>query len=423
MLRVDLARARVGMELAVPVLHPHTPRQILLRPGYRIEAHTLRRLRELNVRHIYVRYPRLGFLARRMSPGVAREQARLVATLGDAFESLQGQAAARLNYDIYCQTISGLIQSLTAEPDAALFMGDLLQGGDELLRHSTAVTYLAVLMGMRMEGYVVRQRRHLTAERAAEVTNLGVGAMLHDVGVTRLDPRVQHRYRSSGDETDPAWQQHPRLGFEMVRGQLDPSAAAVVLHHHQRADGSGYAGTDMPVLDGDRIHVFARIAAVADQFDRMRRPPHLVEQPTVWALNALVHRSLAYRFDLAAIRALLAVVPAYPPGSLVRLNDQRWAVVLDHSPQAPCRPLLLPIDDPDALADEAVTRQQRAAQDMAALDAAADGNAMAECLRSQAIDLAAVEDDLHIVECCGQNVTDMNFAVPDWLAGDMTWAA
>jgi HD-GYP domain-containing protein (c-di-GMP phosphodiesterase class II) len=423
LLRVDLNQIRPGMLLALPVLHPQTPRQVLLRPGYRLEAHTVRRLRELNVRYVYVRYPRLAFLARRLSVHVAQHQACMVAAVSEAFESVQQHTAARLPYDAYCRAVADLVRALAEEPDAALFMGDLLQGGDELLRHSAAVTHLAVLMGLRLGGYVVRQRPLIAPERAAEVTNLGVGTMLHDVGVVRLDPRVRLRYEQTGDETDPAWQQHPKLGYELVRGQLDPSAAAVVLHHHQRVDGSGYAGSQMPLLDGDRIHIFARIAAVADQFDRIRRPPNLVEQPTVWALHAMTHRGLARRFDVAALRALLAVVPAYPPGSIVRLSDGQWAAVIDHDPRHPCRPMVLPIEDPaDLDCAEADGTQPRRA-DAAALDLAAEGHDIPPQLAAAAINLAEADRALHVAEISGRNVADMNFTLPAWLHDDRLLAA
>lgn len=423
MLRVDLNQVRPGMLLALPVLHPRTPRQVLLRPGYRLEGHTVRRLRELHVRYVYVQYPRLAFLARRLSVRVAQHQAAVVATLTDVFEIAQQHTAARLPYDAYCRTIADLVRALAEEPDAALFMGDLLQGGDELLRHSAAVTHLAVLMGLRLGGYVVRQRPLIAPERAAEVTNLGVGAMLHDVGVVQLDPLVRQRYELSGDETDPAWRQHPKLGYELVRGQLDPSAAAVVLHHHQRVDGSGYAGTDMPILDGERIHIFARIAAVADQFDRIRRPPNLVEQPTVWALHAMTHRGLARRFDIASLRALLAVVPAYPPGSIVRLSDGQWAAVIDHDPRHPCRPMVLPIEHPADLdcAERDSLDLRRA--DAAALDLAAEGHDIPPQLAAAAINLAEADRDLHVTEISGRNVADMNFTLPGWLQDDRLLAA
>ena len=125
-----------------------------------------------------------------------------------------------------------------------------------------------------------------------------------------------------------------------MRGRLDPSASTVVLHHHQRFDGSGFAGSEYPVQRGEDIHVYARIAAVADQFDRLRHPPGLPEQPAAFALQAMLQPALRRRFDPAVIGALLDVVPPYPPGATLRLSDGRLVEALDHHPSDPCRPVV-----------------------------------------------------------------------------------
>jgi HD-GYP domain-containing protein (c-di-GMP phosphodiesterase class II) len=211
------------------------------------------------------------------------------------------------------------------------------------------VTYLSLLMGLKLEGYLVRERRHVNPARAKEVTNLGLGAMLHDIGVTALEPEVRQSYEQTGDETDPAWREHTAIGYRMVRGRMDPSAATVVLNHHQRYDGSGYTGADFPVLAEHSIHVFARIVAVADQFDRFRNPVGLPDQPTVWVLGAMTSEPLREQFDPQVLQALLTVVPPYPPGSIVRLSDGRHAVCIDHNPTEPCRPVVQIIPDPKDL--------------------------------------------------------------------------
>jgi len=63
----------------------------------------------------------------------------------------------------------------------------------------------------------------------------------------------------------------------MVHGEVEPSAATVVLNHHQQYDGSGYSGEGNAALDGQQIHVLARIVALTDQFDRTR---HLIDGPS-----------------------------------------------------------------------------------------------------------------------------------------------
>lgn len=328
------------MKLALPVYHPQAPHQLLLRIGYTIEDSIIARLTDLRLRSLWVRYPGLEFLGDFVSRDVLQAQAQVFSEITDTFATLQKQSTARLDYRTYTKSIGELLKTLIANPTAALFLGgmsDAANADQDLIRHSSAVTYLSLLMGLKLEGYIVRQRRHIEPEQAKEVVNLGLGAMLHDIGVTTLAPDVRQRHHDTGDESDPAWREHPSLGYEMVRGEVPPSAATIVLNHHQRFDGNGYGGKSVPQLSGSRIHIFARITGLAEEFDRMQRMGGRV-MPTVYVLGSLLQEDMFKRFDPQVLYALFCVVPPYPPGTIVTLSDGRIAVCVDHHPEDPCRP-------------------------------------------------------------------------------------
>ena len=248
-----------------------------------------------------------------MDTEAVRVRQEIVSDIADTFDKMQHQASAKLPYESYTRSIEHMIEHLTTHPSAAVFLGDIAEAEDDLMRHSASVAYLALLLGMKLESYIVRERKHIDPARAKDLANLGVGAMLHDIGVLLLPPAVRSGTSESGDDRDPQWQEHPALGFQHVRGKVEPSAATVVLNHHQRADGSGYAGKGMPVLSDKAMHVYARIAAVADHFDTLRRPPGVPPQPTVWALSAMLSEPERDKFDPVVLRALIEAVPAYPP--------------------------------------------------------------------------------------------------------------
>lgn len=388
MLRINVQKAKPGMKLALAVQNPQAPSRALLNVGFELTPAIIARLIEHRIPHIWVRYPSLSFLERFFDAQTLRRQQEVVAQVTRTFETLQHQAAAKLDYTDYTTTLEQLVESIASHPQSAMFLGDLSNHANDLMRHSAAVTYLSLLMGMKLESYLVKERKHVNPGRAKEVTNLGLGAMLHDVGVMQLDPAVRDRFDQSGDESDPAWRNHPALGFRMVRAEIDPSAATCVLNHHQRCDGTGYSGEEFPVLEGKRIHVFARIVAVADQFDRMRTPPGLPPQPTVWVLQEMVSEPLRNRFDVEVLKVLLAVVPPYPPGSVVRLSDGCSAVVVDHHPHDPCRPMVQVIPE------------------LESFDVAEDPPT------GPSIDLAAHRHELSIVEHDGEDVCHLNFEPP-----------
>ena len=93
---------------------------------------------------------------------------------------------------------------------------------------------------------------------------LGVGGLLHDIGMTQIDQNIIYK---KGRLTSTEWEQvrrHPVLGAEMVREHgLPEDVQIIVRNHHERYDGSGYPDG----LRGEQIHPLARIAAVAEVYD------------------------------------------------------------------------------------------------------------------------------------------------------------
>ena len=371
------------MKLALPVQNPKAISRTLLNAGFELNDAAINRVKELGIRTLWVSYPGLAAVEKYISLETIKVQQDVVRDIADAFEQAQNKATAKLDYDHYTQTIQGMVDHVTSNPKTAIFIGELSDSGDHLMRHASTVTYLSVLMGMKLEGYMVRERKHVNPAKAKEIANLGVGAMLHDFGMTQLDEDTLERFELNGDETDPAYREHPALGFRAVRGQIDPSAATVLLHHHQNFDGSGFAGREFPPKAGSGIHVYARIVAVADQFDRLRRPMNLPEQPTVAVLSAMLSPALRKRFDPEVLRALIEVVPPYAPGTQLKLSDGRQVVSVDHNAMDPCRPIVQTID----------------------LEAV-DGDDH----ESETIDLSQEPATLYVAQCDGQPVGDFNFS-------------
>ncbi|TVQ60946.1 MAG: HD domain-containing protein [Phycisphaerales bacterium] len=374
MLRVSMVQARPGMVLAMAIYHPKRHGTLLLKAGVELDARTIMRLREIRCPELWIRYPKLDFIADIVNPEVFKARAEITAQIAEAFDEITRHSAAVLDYAAYRRAIVGLLDKLTDHPKAALFVSEMVDLDQPALRHASNVCFLCLLMGIRLDFYLVRERHRLDPTKARDVTSLGVAAMLHDVGMLRMDPKTVERWNQSHDESDPGWREHVRVGYELIRGGVDPSAAAAVLHHHQRFDGSGFprrrtlSGETM-ALRGSGIHVFARLIAVADLFDRLRHPESATLEradegeyqpmPVVRTLHAMLHKPYRQWIDPVIFKALLAVAPAYAPGTIVRLSDGSRGVVSAFTPTDPCRPSVMRLPDTDdslvagALDDEA----------------------------------------------------------------------
>ena len=409
MLRVPINEAAPGMRLAMPVYHPRRGGPVLLKAGVSLDAKLIGRLREIELREIWIHYPGMAFLGRFVSPAILQARAELSHNVLDALDAASSGASANLDYCSYKRSIVSLVEQLLRTPTAAYYVEELATQDTPHGRHANSVCFLSLLMGLKLGDYLIAERSRLQATHARDVTSLGVGAMLHDVGMLRLSADTLRKWNSEHDESDPHWQRHVMLGFEMVRQGVDPSAAAIVLHHHQTFDGAGFprrkllGGGSVP-LEGQEIHVFSRIVAVADAFDRLRdsgdapgadRVPQ-TRRATVTALREMVLGETSSRFDPTVIKALVASVPAYAPGSVVTLSDGSSAVVCNWRPDDPCRPRVHVIDGLAAAIDAQVPNGE-----------ILDGVSEPE----DTIDLAATPD-LYIAHAEGFDVSDENFLLP-----------
>ncbi|MGP1345627.1 MAG: HD-GYP domain-containing protein [Phycisphaerales bacterium] len=381
------------MKLARAVLHPHRPGTVLLRRRFVLDEPTIARLDELRVGELWVEFPPLAFIGEHVSPEVHRLRGSTMELVGNAFERIgAGEADVDLHYSDYSSTIRDLCRAIIDDPRASICLEHLAEGEVSLARHSTEVAYLSLLLGLRLDGYIIDQRRRVSAHRAKDIVNLGLGALLHDIGLVGThadaesgivdadpDQPPEGHYDADGrfiaglTATQRDWLEHPVRGYQQVRAALHPTASAIVLHHHQAYDGSGFPrwpaiqalrgpadaerpdavhadDEDTPAPAGEDIHVFSRIVAVADAFDRVRHTPSPridggAPIPIVAAQNALLHEPWSRRLDPVVLRALLAVVPAYGPGTLVRLSDGRSAAVTKSHPENPCRPTVHVLGD------------------------------------------------------------------------------
>ena len=125
--------------------------------------------------------------------------------------------------------------------------------------HNIRVTYLSSLFG-----------EELGLDRTS-MQNLMKGAFLHDVGKIGISDTVLLKDCALNDYEWKIMQNHTTLGVELVKNMpWFNDAQDVILHHHEKYDGSGYPAG----LKGKEIPYHARIFALIDVFDALmsKRP-------------------------------------------------------------------------------------------------------------------------------------------------------
>jgi HD-GYP domain-containing protein (c-di-GMP phosphodiesterase class II) len=228
-------------------------------------------------------------------------------------------------------TVSHILDSLRRSPHALASLLSLKKADEYTFTHSVNTCILAVMVAEQ-------------CGLSPDVEEVGLGALVHDVGKLQVPVDVLNK---AGRLSDEEWQlirRHPESGLDMLSHTLELHGPVLeaVSQHHERTDGTGYPAG----LQGEAIGVTARLVALADVYDAMTsdRPYHAAAQPAD-AVRYLLQNA-GRHFDLETDRAFVRAVGIYPVGSLVRLNTGELCVVASVNASTLRRPTVLVISTP-----------------------------------------------------------------------------
>jgi HD domain len=132
-----------------------------------------------------------------------------------------------------------------------------------------------------------------------DVAKVRDAAAVHDVGKLNVPAAILQKAGPLTDAEFDVIKLHPIDGSELVSKLGDPELTAIVRHHHERLDGTGYPDS----VAGDEIPLGARIIAVADTFDAITSMrPYRPASTHKTALHVLVNEA-GRQLDPAAVRA------------------------------------------------------------------------------------------------------------------------
>lgn len=131
----------------------------------------------------------------------------------------------------------------------------------------------------RTTGYALIIGRLLGLSKE-ELLTLEQGVFLHDIGKIHIPDRILKKPERLSESEWKVMKSHAVTGYAMLSSI--PSlreAAAIVLAHHERYDGTGYPHR----LRSEEIPLGARICAVADCLDTLTAPDRPYRRPLSFA--------------------------------------------------------------------------------------------------------------------------------------------
>jgi HD-GYP domain-containing protein (c-di-GMP phosphodiesterase class II) len=224
--------------------------------------------------------------------------------------------------------VNGVIDQILAEGESAIrLLSDGL--GDRASMHPVNVTILSLLLGQAMR------------LPQASMLDLGVAAFLHDIGKLEVPDRVRWFDENFSIAEYKLYQEHVAQGIILSKHMGASTGAMLgIAQHHELVDGSGFPDR----LKGDDMTVVSKIVALVNRYENLCNPSRPGAAITPHEALALIFAQMKSRFDTAVLSSFIRMMGVYPPGSVVQLLDERFAMVISVNSSRPLKPKLIVFD-------------------------------------------------------------------------------
>lgn len=257
---------------------------------------------------------------------VKAEAARCVAAAMDAVPLRRGVDVRGV-----ARTVDNILRDILSNRDAIMALVDARSTEDAFMQHAATTAVLTLYVGQQL------------GLGRPQLFELGVGALLHDVGEVMVPRHILQKAGGLTAEESEAMQSHCLHGFNILRQspEIHLLSAHVAYQHHERLDGSGYPRR----LRGQEIHLYAAITAVADVYDALtaRRPYRQPVHPS--AALVWIREHAGRLFHSHAVSAFCRVVAPYPVATMVELSTGEVALVRELVPESMDRPRVIILRD------------------------------------------------------------------------------
>lgn len=294
--------------------------KILLSAGTPLKPEYIEKLKELNIREVYVKEE-------------APDTKQVVILKEEVEAGFKSKVKNILEKHTYshneklielCQTADYIITNILEEEEVVEKIYDIKERSSDIYEHSISLCSLAVIVALKME--LPQQIVH----------DIGVSSLLHDLGLRYLSIPYENQSLDKLSELEYAeYKKHPIYGYSTLRDEkwISEAGKNMILYHHERLDGSGY-----PLKTTD-ISRECRIIQICDAFDEMICGIGC-ERMKVYEAVKYLRINKDIKFDGKIVDILLEFTAVYPAGSVVLTNKGETGIVLYQNKQYPDRPVI-----------------------------------------------------------------------------------
>ena len=241
------------------------------------------------------------------------------------------------------ELVSSIADELLSTEDMVLHLMADSPETEGIYYHSLNVSILAMILA-KEAGFT-----------EAEIKLLGFAALFHDIGMLRIPTQILRKTEALTTPEINLLKQHTRYGVELLEltKSCPAEAKSVVLHHHERLDGSGYPEG----LKDGQIDKLSQMVAVVDEYDELCHPRDMSKAKVPYAVLSYMFKNLTKKLNKDYIGLLIKQLGVYPPGSVVQLSNGQLGLVMTVNPKRLLFPSVL-------VYDPAIPRQEAAIIDL-----------------------------------------------------------
>ena len=208
---------------------------------------------------------------------------------------------------------NNLVSSVDRNPNALMCMTKIREKGSYLIEHSLNVAILLANFGT-----------HVGLDEE-QIQELALSGLLHDIGKIKISDEILHKPGHLNDQEMTIMRDHVYYGTKaLVEMGISDSIVRTIAQHHERLDGYGYPDG----LRGDEITQFGRMIAIADTYDAITADRcYKAGMSSKKALQILLQEA-PEKYDEELVKQFIQCIGIFPVGSLVKLNNEKIAMVL-----------------------------------------------------------------------------------------------
>lgn len=220
---------------------------------------------------------------------------------------------------------NNLVSSIDRNPNALMCMTKIREKDTYLLEHSLNVAILLANFGT----YV-----GLAEEQIQE---LALSGFLHDIGKIKIPDDILHKPGRLNDQEMTIMKDHVYYGTKvLIEMGIPEPIVETIGQHHERLDGYGYPEG----LRGAEITQFGRMIAIVDTYDAITADRcYKVGMSSKKALQILL-QDAPEKYDEGLVKQFVQCIGIFPVGSLVKLSNEKIAMVLKQHPVHATKPVV-----------------------------------------------------------------------------------